>query len=442
MAQDNSFWGAFLLMKLEHKVGVRAVIIGLVVFQFVVILLNLLCLKIKPEGLGPDVQFYYNYSLELMRGQLPYRHFSLEYPPLALLPFVLPRLVTFGQPLSFAAYTSLFVVQNALFSTLVALMLVHVVSHQRLWPRPALVLSVYVLLVIICDLLVGFRYDLFPALLTLLSLLSVLVDRPTLAGLWLGLGVVTKIYPIVLLPIFSTYYLAGRRYRALLRLLSGSVGAIGLILLPFFLVAPGRLFSFLQYHLMRGLQIESLPAGVISLVHVLGLAQAKIVNNYNADHIVSPLADIVLKWLPFVFILVFGVVLASCLRRFQDEHAIIGAISTDSLVAYIVAALLTFICTNKVFSPQYMIWLLPFAPLLRRRQVSLLIAIFTITAIIYPFGYKYLLRNMHPTGVLLLNLRNILLVSLLLWLLIERLPGSMHIALVKYRRLLSNWFPR
>src|SRR5215207_4078479 len=70
-----------------------------------------------------DLTLYYQNSLNLLHGQLPYRDFALEYPPLALLPFVLPRLATFGLPIDFSGYAWLFLIQNALFSTLIALVI-------------------------------------------------------------------------------------------------------------------------------------------------------------------------------------------------------------------------------------------------------------------------------------------------------------------------------
>src|SRR3712207_7018760 len=104
------------------------------------------------------------------------------------------------------------------------------------------------------------------------------------------------------------------------------------------------------------------------------MAEARLNFNYGALHLVSPLADGALKWLPLAFIAVFGVVLACALARFRQEH-VAGGIADASLVAYVVAALLALIVTNKVFSPQYLIWLLPFAPLLPLRQAGLLLAV-------------------------------------------------------------------
>ena len=44
------------------------------------------------EG-NPDINRYFNYSVSIAHGQLPYRDFTVEYPPLALVFFTLPQLV-------------------------------------------------------------------------------------------------------------------------------------------------------------------------------------------------------------------------------------------------------------------------------------------------------------------------------------------------------------
>jgi uncharacterized membrane protein len=272
------------------------------------------------------------------------------------------------------------------------------------------------------------RYDLFPALLTALALLCLLRQRPGWAGIWLGLGIAAKLYPAALLLVFGAYYLASKNRPALLRLALGCAGALAATLLPFLLIAPGPLLSFLQYHELRGLQLESLPAGAIVLAHVLGMTSAQLAFNYGALHVDSPPAGAVLRWLPVVVVVIFGAVLAGCLARFREEQAAGGRVTSESLVAYSVAALLAFIVTNKVFSPQYVIWLLPFAPLLRLRQAGVLLAICAITIVLFPFNYDRLL-SMELLPVLLLNLRNLLAVALLLWLLADRAPTSWRAAL-------------
>ena len=125
---------------------------------------------------------------------------------------------------------------------------------------------------------------------TLLALLCVVINRPTLAGFWFRCSITAKIYPIILLPIFSAYYLAGIKYHELLMLLA-TIGTTCLIMLSFWLLAPENTLSFVLYHKLRGLQIETVPAGIISLANILRLTQVKQVENYGASHLVSPLTE-------------------------------------------------------------------------------------------------------------------------------------------------------
>jgi uncharacterized membrane protein len=399
-------------------------VIGLLALQLIVLLtVVLVTLPGIAQWHALDLSIYYQDSLQLLRGRMPYRDFALEYPPFALLPFTLPRLATFGLRIDFIGYVLLFLIQNALFSTLIALAIAHIRGPRAAW----LPLAIYALLVAVTAPLLPWRYDLFPALLTMLALLCLLRQRPGWAGIWLGLGIAAKLYPAVLLLIFGAYYLAGKNRPALLRLALGSAGALAATLLPFILIAPEPLLSFIRYHQLRGLQVESLPAGVIVLGHALGVTPAKLEFNYGALHLASPAAGAVLGWLPLIFAVVFGTVLASCLARFWQEQAADGQIRDESLVAYSVAALLAFIITNKVFSPQYIIWLLPFAPLLRLRQASVLVVVFAITIGLFPFNYDHLL-DMELLPALLLNLRNLLALALLIWLLVDHAPTAWRAA--------------
>lgn len=376
-----------------------------------------------------DLLLYFNDSRKLLGGQLPYRDFAIEYPPLALAPFALPWLLAPGSHLLFTDYVALFLLENTFFSVLIGLVVLALSG-----PRDALpTLVIYAALVGVGAPLLPWRYDLFPALLTALALLSVARARPMWAGVWLGLGVAAKLYPIVLLPICGLFYLAQGNRRGLARLaLGGVVGALAPTL-PFVLAAPRQIGSFVTYHQLRGLQLESLPAGAIVLAHVLGLTAAKLEFNYGALHLVSPASAAALRWLPMAFVGLFALVCAAAWQSFRQqprttpgERPSEGAIET--LVVYATAALLAFIITNKVFSPQYLIWLLPFAPLLRRRHALLIILIAALTTLLFPFDYGNLIK-MRRLPVLLLNLRNALALLLLGWMLFERAPAWVRMRL-------------
>ena len=352
-----------------------------------------------------DMKLYFSVSTQLSEGKIPYRDFTVEYPPLALLPLVVPHLVTAGMTLDYRAYSLLYLLETFLLLLLIAFALLQV---ARFWPdslSPWRLLAVYLLLIILSKDFVFWRYDLFPAWLTLLAFLAVLKKQPLLAGIWIGLAIMAKLYPVILIPVLLVYYLAGHQYRASVRLVAGTGLAVALVLVPVVFLSGNQVFSFLTYHQLRGLQIESLAGGLVLLGHVTDLSRVSTVFNYGAFHLEASGVELVLKALPGLFLAAFCALLAGCWFRFRREYGQTGAISADSLLRFLLAALLVFITTNKVFSPQYLIWLLPFVLFLRVKQIAWVAFIFLLTTLVYPVFYPQLVD---PTvfGVLLLTARN------------------------------------
>lgn len=416
-------------MELQQERSNSKLIYQLIGGQFILLMLLGLATILSKLGIH-DLHVYYTASLNLMQGKLPYRDFDLEYPPLSLLAFTLPRLVTFGYPIIIHIYVFLFMLENILSCTAIAVLLVQITPLWQSQRRKILGMVFYLLFVVIISPVMLWRYDLFPTLLTILALVSVILNRPTLAGIFTGLGVAAKLYPVVLLPVFGAYFMANKSYRALLHLLLGSVSAVGISLLPFIFTAPVKLVSFLTYHKQRGLQIESLPSGIIMLANKLNLVKVKTVGNYGSVNIVSSLDEIMLKVLPRLFILTYVVLVISCFYRFQEEQYKSDLVKSNSLIAYTLGALLIFIITNKVFSPQYLVWVIPFAALLRPRQAGLMLAICSITIIMSFYGHW---RSMNNITVILLNIRNMLMVTLTFWIVIEHLPSSFQAGIRRYR---------
>ena len=305
-----------------------------------------------------DLAIYARYADELVRGALPYRDFRPEYPPLALLPFVVPRVLVRGRPLSADAYRLLFLAENAVFCWLTTLTTIWIARLTRLASAGRIAALLTVLTAILSPLL-PWRFDLFPALLTALALLALLRNQHAVGGTWLGLGVAAKLYPIVLGPVFGLQYLMLRRWRALGALIVGGALALALTVLPFWLIDRAGLLAFLAYHEQRGVQLESLAGGLICLGHMLGLTTVQIEFNYGAMHLASPWSQVILPWLTPLLLLTYGIVLLVAYTRFRAELRTQPAPDgRQVLVQLCVAALLAFIVTNKVFSPQYVVWLL------------------------------------------------------------------------------------
>ncbi len=105
--------------------------------------------------------------------------------------------------------------------------------------------------------------------------------------------------------------------------------------------------------------------------------------------------------------------------RSEVRHAVAPANTT--LIAYAFAVTAALIATDKVFSAQYLLWLLPFGCLLPRRQASFVLLLAFLSVLIYPVGY-WALFEFQPQAVAVLAARNLLLVGLLVWVLVRYRP--------------------
>ncbi len=381
---------------------------GLLILQFS--LLTFISLWIVPQYQswhGFDLQHYHRISLYLQAGQVPYRDFLLEYPPLALIPILIPQLFSPQVPLDSVDYAIGFVMENLIVTSLLGVGLA-LIPH----PRRQQTLIGYLVLTVLLAPLLPWRYDLFPSLLTLGGLLGIIFNFPLWAGIALGLGIATKLYPVVLLPLWLLYFAASRDWGGVVKLAVGAIATTIASFAPFWYLAGDSFTSFLTYHKDRGLQIESTWAGLISLGHVLGLTEASSEMSYGAQHIISPLADPLLTLQPFLFLGLMGVIYGLGGFVFWQEFRQNHHIKPQTLVVFSLATLLGFILANKVFSPQYLIWLLPFVPLLRSPTVALVSVSFALTTTV-SFVTRQL-RLMYPPSVVMLNLRNLILLVVLL----------------------------
>jgi hypothetical protein len=283
----------------------------------------------------------------------------VEYPPLTILPFSLPLLV----PLPY--YTLTFGCLILLCAGLLYVLL------RRLGPPSAATLFVFYLALGACAIL-QVRFDLLPAACTLLALLAARYRHWTIAYVALAIGVLLKLYPIIMLPALfiaeqqahmesdlSTESFAQMRLPALLVRLLRDVGHwrwknVGIFLAIFVgVTAVFGLLNFqqgvvspLRYFFQRPIQIETIYSSIFWLLSPFG-APYSIVFTFGSLNINSPLAahlpliGSVLELLGFVFVFM------QQLRRKLD------------LGQVMVALLCILISTGKVFSPQYFIWLIP-----------------------------------------------------------------------------------
>ena len=322
-----------------------------------------------------------------------------------------------GQYLSFDAYQALFVFTMAMLSIAVALG-VWWLSRVIGYPSQLLATRGYVAFTVAASPLLLWRYDLGPAAITLAAVLAATRGRAALAGALLAFGTAMKLYPVVLVPVLIVAYLNGRDREALNRFIVGGAATAAAVGLLVALILPSAADSVLAYHLGRGLHVESVLGGFAALADVVGVARATTVFAFASMQIESPLSGALLSMQLPLFVFGQGALVVAAYRSMRRESEGVG-LTGVTVVRYLAAAVVLFLVTNKVLSPQHLFWLLPFGPLLPKRPMFLLLGATALTFVLYPFRYDELIA-LQPLEVALLNVRNLALVAVAVTLLLHR----------------------
>ena len=352
-----------------------------------------------------DLSIYRQAGEAILRGEIPYRDFFIEYPPGSLPALVVPALFSTGE----SGYIALFSSEMAL--ALVAALFLTVLAARRLlgywaWPVPTIT---FVAGAIMLYPVAVTRYDAVVAL-ALAAFCAALGGRyPLLAYAALGFGSAAKVVPaLATLPLALTGSKRVRGYAVFL-------GVLALFFAPALLLGGAGFLGSLAYHADRGLQVESLGASVL-----IKLGQVSdVVFRYGAFEAQGRGVELASSLsLPATGALIL-VTAFSIYREYRNE-----GFGFEAFPRYAAALILAFMLGSKVLSPQYVVWLLPLVPLSMGGVAGITVsAIFLaacfMTTQVFPVHYGDLL-NLRPPGPDLLLVRNLLLV--LLWILLLALP--------------------
>jgi hypothetical protein len=365
-----------------------------------------------------DIALYQAYGERIADGIVPYRDFGFEYPPGALPAIVLPALVT-G---SLHAYRIVFVAEMAIVGVLGVLVL-DVALRRLALPRRERVLALAV--VALTPLLLGgvilTRFDLVPAALVVGALALAVAGRRRAAALVVGIGTAVKLYPALLLPplAIDAWRRGGRRELAIV--LGLAAAPIVLAYAGFLVIAPDGVLDSLGRQVGRPLQIESLGAGILLVLHHavgMGLGWTSGSGSQNLTGTgagtlavlqgVAQVAAVVLVWVSYAR----------------------GPSTTERLVRHAAASVVAFVALSKVLSPQFLVWLVLLVPLVGgpRRRVAMVLTVVAcaLTTIWFPARYWDLVRDFDPLSSWLVLLRGLVLLGLLAaltWPATERAPA-------------------
>jgi len=344
-----------------------------------------------------DLYVYGVYADLLHDGQLPYVDFGFEYPPLAAIPLWLA-----GVP---GLDDSTYAVSFAVLMGLCLVVAQQLAARLAGGGRGLTVAWLLVAMPVLIGASLRTHFDALPIAIALGGLLALSKDRYALGFALLGVGTMTKLFP-GLLAVIALVWLAGgrRQWRAALRGGATFTAVVVAISLP--LSGSGYIDSF-EFHLDRPVQNESSAATVL---FALGGSDVTGTNlrpdRFKSNGLDGGHAGDVEAVFAFVLVLALWVIAWLAARKPDARHMVLCGF----------AALLAFVTLGKVFSPQYVIWLAPFAALAwvwGRRAVALLTtAAIVLTHVEFPSRYFDLI-NVQTDVVVIVAVRNGLLLAAL-----------------------------
>jgi uncharacterized membrane protein len=336
---------------------------------------------------------------------VPYRDFFMEYPPGALAVFLPPE--AFGSSHYNAAFKCLMALCGIATLLLVASLLARLhVSTARLWGG--------VLLFALSPVALGpislNTYDAWPALLTVAALALLLAGRGVAAFALLGAAIAAKVYPVVLLPPAAIFVWRTRGHASVVRGLAAFTAVAALFLVPFLALSPHGLAESFRAQAARSLQVESLAGSFLAVADRLGIYSATVV--HRTGHAIS--YDLVGS-LPDTLAAVSSIAQALAVVAIAWLY-LRGRDDPRRLTLAFAGAIAGFLAFTRFFSPQYLVWLVPFVALLEP-AAWVLAAAALVLAQVWFFHY----RDVFALGgyVWLVLVRDLLVLALFVYVLVR-----------------------
>jgi hypothetical protein len=343
-----------------------------------------------------DLFVYRSFAEPLLDGALPYRDFAFEYPPLAAPLIALPGLLGTGEE-SFRWAFAIWTLVGAAAVVLLCGALARATGGDA---RRAMLVAA--LMPFLCGAMVRTHFDVFPVAFLLGGLVLLIRERPRAGLALLGIGAVTKLFPLVAVPVAIAWLVGRGQRREALQGALACAAAIAVVSIAAVAVSPDGAVDAVRYHLDRPVQVESSPALVLLGLDAIGVGDAQSVSSHRSDGLLHDATGPVSAL--FVGVLVgLLALLAGRVGRTPRE-----------LVLASLAGVIAFALLGKVLSPQFMIWALPLGALAfawRSHALAAAIAIAAVLTLIeFPAHYFDVVAR-EPLALALVALRNAALLA-------------------------------
>ena len=354
-----------------------------------------------------DIPVYDDAARRITGGAVPYRDFAFEYPPLAAVLITIARLL----PLPFTMGFSLLMLIALVVTALGVMAIARTLGMSR--ARQLGAGGVIAALPVLLGDFVATRFDLALAALLAWMVWAAVSLRWRTAWALLAAAVALKLAPVILVPLLVVWH---RRHRGGRAATAGAGMAATAVLgtfLPFLVLSPSGVWRMFAYHLDRPLQIESLGSAYLLGLHALADIPLRVVTTFGSQNLVGDGPSVIAALstaIVLVGIAAVCVTVALLLRRVSGRSA-------DHLfVTGAAATLLVAVTAGKVLSPQFLVWIVPFAVLVAGRYGRLAFAttvgVLLTTQLYFPVRYWDLVA-LDPGPIGLLVIRDTLLIVLL-----------------------------
>jgi len=395
-----------------------------VAIVFVSTRIALLLLTVREEefvlpSVTNDVKYIYSQWFNVLsEGRFPQDDVMWQYPPAAALVMLAPALLPMGYVESFYWISFAFDV--------LAFVVLALAGRSRLAMAPAggwrtmldrrtqpWALWVWVLGVAIGGPIAYGRYDLIVTSVVVCGLVLLAGRSPEgsrpgrrrgLGGALIGFGAMLKMWPALLLLVLGPTRKIWQAWMA-------AVATCAALLIAFYAWMPNAL-SFLSAQGGRGIEIESVGALPFHVAIHHGW-EGRVALNYGSMEYLGPYVQLVatLSLAASVFALFWLAYWRTTVRVWRSATAADAAL----------VAVLLFVVTSRVISPQYMVWLVGLAAVCalhfgRRGDsvmglpVALVLMATALSCVEFPYYFDELMRA-ERGAVLLVTVRNVLLIA-------------------------------
>lgn len=307
-----------------------------------VILITLLSLgTFFAGGAAPDlwdIGIYFQYAQAIVDGgQIPYVNLQVEYPQIAILSIIAPYLIAraVGDPIVFIiAHMAIMFLMYVITAVLTYRIVLTLFNHKG----RALVSAVLMGTALPAIYFTVCKYDAFPTLILMASLYCFVHGDATKGYLWGVVGFFTKWFAFICVPFYIIHNIKnGISFKKplIIGAIFAAVITVPLLILNFENVA----FAYV-YHGSRPAQAESV---FFLLDSIVGTGFFSDIGNY-------------------VMLVAEGLLLYTY-YRLKDNRMV-------TLVGFVALSVFVFVVFNKVFSPQYILWVTPLLAILLSRTIK------------------------------------------------------------------------